>query len=171
MLHLWRCSITPSPAPQLNMGAESLCRALVQGEQVHEAYRELVRPHVDSFDYFVRTGIRTAVSAIEPLRVRALSQCPMREPPVSQRYVMCLTPQQPTFWLPRNRNAVQVQLPGRDDATWEIWLEKPQVGKPVHEGEGRAHQKITPRYCRETVCTWRLHGGHGERPSRSLRCI
>ena len=52
------------------MGAQSLQRGFVQGDRVHELYRDLVRPHVESFDQFVRTGIRTALSAVEPLRVR-----------------------------------------------------------------------------------------------------
>lgn len=55
------------------MVAASLHRGEVQGDEVPERYRELVRPHVDSFDYFIGEGLKKVTAALEPLRVRLLA--------------------------------------------------------------------------------------------------
>ncbi len=43
--------------------------AWIDGNVVPAAYEELVRPHVDSFDYFISEGLQQAVQSMEPLEV------------------------------------------------------------------------------------------------------
>ena len=47
-----------------------LRRGQVQGAHVPERYRDIVRPHVESFDYFIGEGIRRVLQDLEPVRVR-----------------------------------------------------------------------------------------------------
>jgi hypothetical protein len=42
---------------------------LVQGDSVLKQHSDLVRPHVDSFDYFLDEGLKAVVDAVEPVEV------------------------------------------------------------------------------------------------------
>lgn len=48
----------------------SLRRGLNTTDAVHKKYTEVVSPHIDSFDSFVRTDIRKVIDSIEPVQVR-----------------------------------------------------------------------------------------------------
>ena len=48
----------------------SLPRGRVEGNQVPERYHDIVRPHVESFDYFLGEGISTVLQNVQPTRVR-----------------------------------------------------------------------------------------------------
>ena len=49
-------------------------KGLGQGNVVPPAYEELVRPHVDSFDFFLAEGIHQVVALLEPTEVRFACQ-------------------------------------------------------------------------------------------------
>lgn len=51
--------------------SSSLNRGINTTDSVHQKYTEVVSPHIDSFDSFVRKDIRTVVDSIEPVQVRA----------------------------------------------------------------------------------------------------
>lgn len=51
-------------------GSSRLRRGQVQGAHVPERYRDIVRPHVESFDHFIGEGIRQVLQDLEPVRVR-----------------------------------------------------------------------------------------------------
>jgi hypothetical protein len=42
---------------------------LAAGEAVPSALADLVRPHIDSYDWFVTDGIRAVVDFLEPVEV------------------------------------------------------------------------------------------------------
>ena len=48
----------------------ALDRGEVTEEDVPQCYRDLVRPHVESFDYFLGEGMHMALDHLEPVRVR-----------------------------------------------------------------------------------------------------
>lgn len=52
------------------VSSSSLSRGVNSSDNVHEKYRDVVVPHIDSFDSFVRSDIRKVVEAIEPVQVR-----------------------------------------------------------------------------------------------------
>jgi hypothetical protein len=52
------------------MVASSLHRGEVTGDEVPERYHDVVRPHVESFDYFIGEGLKKVTAALEPHRVR-----------------------------------------------------------------------------------------------------
>lgn len=42
----------------------------VMGDEVHKEYEDLVRPHVESFDFFIGEGMQRMVEDMEPVEVR-----------------------------------------------------------------------------------------------------
>lgn len=50
--------------------ANSLGRGQSSAEHILQAYHDIVRPHVDSFDDFIDTGMARVTQHIDPVRVR-----------------------------------------------------------------------------------------------------
>ena len=51
----------------------ALTRGEVVGTEVPAVYHDLVRPHIESFDYFLGDGMCKAIDELEPVRVRTPS--------------------------------------------------------------------------------------------------
>lgn len=47
--------------------------ATVVGNDLHQAYERLVEPHVASYNYFLRDGMRLVFDALEPVEVSMIS--------------------------------------------------------------------------------------------------
>ena len=54
------------------MVASVLDRGTSKGERIIQQYQDIVRPHVDSFDNFVDSGMAKVTAAVPPVRVRTL---------------------------------------------------------------------------------------------------
>ena len=46
-----------------------MLKAQASGNRVPEEFEALVRPHIDSYDYFIGDGMHVVVESIEPLEV------------------------------------------------------------------------------------------------------
>ena len=46
-----------------------MIKAQASGNRVPEEFEALVRPHIDSYDYFIGDGMHVVVESIEPLEV------------------------------------------------------------------------------------------------------
>lgn len=55
--------------------SNSLNCGQVDDQYVPQKYRDVVAPHVQSFDDFVEEGIGKALASIEPVRVRSSTPC------------------------------------------------------------------------------------------------
>lgn len=64
----------------------SLNRGLNTSDSVNQKYTEVVSPHIESFDSFVRTDIRKVIEDIEPIQVRP-SYAPLAAPAAGQPWV------------------------------------------------------------------------------------
>lgn len=47
----------------------SLRRGQVTGQHVSERYHDLVKPHVESFDYFLGEGMQRVIEGLLPVQV------------------------------------------------------------------------------------------------------
>ena len=117
---------------------------------------ELVRPHVDSFDYFINEGLHTVVSLLKPIEV-----IPMKQ-------FICMTMRLLPDWHPEWKHPhlfpgrepfsaalllLQIEQPGAD-RRHRIWFENPRVSRPVKDdASGLADKRLFPRDCREAVCS------------------
>lgn len=45
---------------------------MAAGEEVPSALADLVRPHIDSYDWFVTDGLQAVVGLLEPIEVKTL---------------------------------------------------------------------------------------------------
>jgi hypothetical protein len=52
------------------VSSNSLHRGENRTASVHKKYAEVVSPHIESFDSFVRSDIRKVIDSIEPVQVR-----------------------------------------------------------------------------------------------------
>ena len=46
-----------------------MLKAQATGQQVPEEFTALVRPHVDSYDYFIGDGMHIVVESLDPIEV------------------------------------------------------------------------------------------------------
>jgi len=83
-------------------------------------FRSLVAPHVESFNYFLDTGLSAGVEDIEPVELDVID------------------PQ-------KLRDGDNVEL--SETSTIRIWFENPSIKKPVKSGQGSS--ALCPRECRE----------------------
>jgi len=88
-----------------------------------ERLRDLTRPHVDSFDYFLEYGLSKGIKDIEPAELDLVDLNKVREQGL-----------QSVDWS--------------EVSTVHFWVEDVKVGKPVKSGSGRSN-RLLPRECRE----------------------
>jgi hypothetical protein len=53
------------------VGMDKLQRGQIDDDHVPERYHDIVRPHVESFDYFIGEGMRKVTDNLQPARVRS----------------------------------------------------------------------------------------------------
>ena len=123
----------------------SLNRGLNTTDAVHKKYTEVVSPHIDSFDSFVRTDIRKVIDFIEPVQVRGrcvpgtdhAASLPVRSPPAPPPGYSCVTladsPERPRRYMdgvtlePAHREAGS----GRGDEAAMLAQALPRDGAPL----------------------------------------
>ena len=137
---------------------------------------ELVRPHVDSFDYFLGEGLQTVVDLVEPVEVaHPLASTPGLREVGLRRYSVLLVQGSVALWRLHHTCIcfLQIEHPGTA-RRHRIWLENPRVARPVKDdAAGLADKRLFPRDCREGVCTplsWRIDPGRNQTLHLLLSC-
>ena len=111
--------------------------AQASGVNVPAEFTDLVRPHVESFDYFLNEGLQNVAELLDPLEVSLLQQT----------FSLLLA----SDYCRSDRNLhMQIKHPITKQSH-RIWFENPYVGKPLKEIGGGRHERLFPRDCREGV--------------------
>lgn len=83
--------------------------------------RSLIKPHVESFDYFLNVGLSKGIKDIEPAELDLIDVQTIRE---------------------------EGKVDLSDVSTVKFWMEDVKVAKPSKSGAGKSN-KLLPRECRE----------------------
>ncbi len=117
---------------------------LAAGEAVPPEFVDLVKPHVQSFDYFLGDGLTRVVELLEPVEVwLAATLLCASDSAVIRSYVA----------IGSSLDRVQIVHPVTRQ-THRIWFESPAVGRPLRDDGGGRHERLFPRDCREAVSSW-----------------
>ena len=117
---------------------------LAAGEAVPPEFVDLVKPHVQSFDYFLGDGLTRVVELLEPVEVRLVAT------------LLCISDSTViTSFVATGSSldCVQIVHPVTRQ-THRIWFESPAVGRPLRDDGGGRHERLFPRDCREAVSSW-----------------
>lgn len=117
---------------------------LAAGEAVPPEFVDLVRPHVQSFDYFLGDGLTRVVELLEPVEVcLLLQQWSITFKFDIFRSILLLAAADVVLVL-------QIVHPVTRQ-THRIWFESPAVGRPLRDDGGGRQERLFPRDCREAV--------------------
>lgn len=94
-----------------------------------EQLRYLTRPHVESFNYFLETGLAKGIKALEPAELDLVDPKRIREEQLQER----------------RSNAIDWD----EVSTIQWWVEDVKVAKPTQSDRGRVNQRLLPHESRE----------------------
>jgi hypothetical protein len=95
-----------------------------------ERLRYLTRPHVESFNYFLETGLAKGIKALEPAELDLVDPKRIREEQ-----------------LQGSKSAAAIDWD--DVSTIQWWVEDVKVAKPTQSDRGRVNQRLLPHESRE----------------------
>ncbi len=106
----------------------SFCRGHLPKTEDVERFRFLTRPHVESFNYFLDTGIVCGIKDIEPAELDIFDPKKLREDARS--------------------------IDWEEITTVRFWVEDIKVSKPIKPSSAGRNPKLLPRECRERSSTY-----------------
>ena len=132
-----------------------MVKMLNSKEEAPESLDELVRPHVESFDYFLGEGLQTVVDLLDPMEVAHPLASTHFLPWIAfaSTYIAC--PSSGVLWRLHHTcvSPLQIEHPGTAKRH-RVWFENPLVGQPIKDDTaGLTDKPLSPRDCREGVRT------------------
>lgn len=106
----------------------SFCRGHLPKKDDVERFRFLTRPHVESFNYFLDSGLACGIENIEPAELDILDPKKLREDAKS--------------------------IDWDEVTTVRFWVEDVKVNKPSKPSSAGRNPKLLPRECRERSSTY-----------------
>ncbi|KAL3895768.1 MAG: hypothetical protein SGARI_007351 [Bacillariaceae sp.] len=97
-----------------------------------EKLRYLTRPHVESFNYFLETGLSQGIQALEPAELDLVDPKRIREEQQQER-----------------RTADAAKIDWTEVSTLQWWVEDVKVSKPRQSDKSRVNQTLLPHESRE----------------------
>jgi DNA-directed RNA polymerase I subunit RPA2 len=107
----------------------SFCRGHLPKTEDVERFRFLTRPHVESFNYFLDTGLACGIKNIEPAELDIFDSKKLREQGLAS-------------------------IDWDEVTTVKFWVEDVKVNKPIKPASAGKNPKLLPRECRERSSTY-----------------
>jgi hypothetical protein len=120
---------------------------------------DLVAPHIDSFDYFLESGLAKVVEGLAAVQVRRgreerngrrLGTRPAAACAKKKSVPPALLSNQPNTLSLSFSTASQLEHPATGVPT-SFWFEAPEVGVPTRDDAPPGGPRLMPRDCREAV--------------------
>lgn len=113
---------------------------LAAGEAVPPEFVDLVKPHVQSFDYFLGDGLNRVVELLEPIEVLGSGVTTVL------LMLFCEFSDEETL----SSSAMQI-VHTVTKQVHRVWFESPAIGRPLRDDSAGRQERLFPRDCRESV--------------------
>lgn len=115
-------------------------QGLAAGEAVPPEFVDLVKPHVQSFDYFLGDGLNRVVELLEPIEVHCsgVTNTP-------RKFFNVLSDDEIL-----STSAMQI-VHTVTKQVHRVWFESPAIGRPLRDDSAGRQERLFPRDCRESV--------------------